>query len=325
MGATEGCAAPVIAFAPAMTSHLQENKMSHLPLNAITALPALPRPVSWRHALRVRGVLFAGFLLAGLGMAAVPLAVHANPASASEAKMTVATAVNMAGRQRMLSQRMVKAYLMLGQGIAPNDAQRILQQSVDLFESQLVTLKTFQPNPKVQAALAHLDAEWRKIKPVIGAPPSEEGALLLYPASEALQAVAHTVTLAYAQGSAEVADRLVNLAGRQRMLSQRAAKFYLYGAWNLNSKPADMEMHFSRAHFTAVLIQLEGSPHATAPVKALIERIRREWEPYRQVLLESKEPAKMRSNGPRVAELSEQLLASTEELVTLILAPTQKP
>ena len=84
-----------------------------------------------------------------------------------------------------------------------------------------------------------------------------------------------------------------------------------------------MELHLSRAHFTAVLIQIERSPLASAKTKAGVAQIRREWEPYQQVLFASREPVKMRRDAPRVAELSERVLAVTEELVAQLVAQAQ--
>lgn len=234
--------------------------------------------------------------------------------------MDVATAVNLAGRQRMLSQRMTKAYLMLGQDILPKDAQRILQQSIEQFESQLATLKTFQPNQLVQKAVMKLDAEWNQTKPLITATPNKENAAALYDANELLQKAAHTLTLTYEDVSMAPLDHLVNLAGRERMLTQRTAKFFLYRAWNLYTEAADMEMTLSRAHFTAVMIQIENSPYATPQIHELAAQIRRDWEPYQQALLVSRDPAIMRANAQPVAELSEQLLTKTEKLVELIVA-----
>jgi len=262
-------------------------------------------------------------LLAGLVFAVTPWAVHAESQIVSAAKINVTTAVNLSGRQRMLSQRMVKAYLMLGQGITTDEAQSIRQKSIDLFESQLATLKTFQPNPAVRSALAKLDSEWIKFKPLIIGAPSKAGATTLYDANEVLQSAAHNVTLAYEDVSLASLDHLVNLAGRQRMLSQRVAKFFLYRTWELYVEPADMEMHLSRAHFTAVLIQIDSSPLATAKIREVVAKLQREWEPYRAALLVSRDPAKMRSNTKLVAELSEQVLASTEELVALVMEQAQ--
>jgi hypothetical protein len=68
-----------------------------------------------------------------------------------------------------------------------------------------------------------------------------------------------------------------------------------------------------------VLSQIESSPLASAQVTARAAQLRREWEPYDQALFASKQPAEMRKNAVRVAELSERVLAGTEELVTLIL------
>lgn len=279
------------------------------------------RTISFRNPIKkfIDRSLFCSWLfLVGLVFAVLPSTVNADSRLVSTTEMDVATAVNLSGRQRMLSQRMVKAYLMLGQGIATDDARTILQKSMDQFESQLATLKTFQSNPKVQSALAKLDFEWTKFKPLIIAMPSKAGAIALYDANEALQSAAHNVTLAYEDVTLAPLDHLVNLAGRERMLTQRVAKFFLYRTWDLYLEAADMEMHLSRAHFTAVLIQIKSSPLATTQIKELVAKIQREWEPYKEALLVSREPAKMRSNSKRVAELSEQMLASTEELVTLI-------
>lgn len=293
---------------------------------SINTEQALSQTVSFGDLVKVREfnrLLFCSWvILAGL-FAVTPSIVHADSQLATK-EMDVATAVNLSGRQRMLSQRMVKAYLMLGQGIATDDARTILQKSINQFESELAALKTFQPNPKVQSALASLDSEWIKFKALIIATPSKAGAAVLYDANEALQNAAHSVVLAYENVSLTPLDHLVNLAGRQRMLSQRTAKFYLYRTWDLYLEPADMEMHLSVAHFTAVLNQIESSPLATTQIKEAVAKIRREWVQYKQALLVSRDPAKMRVNAKRVAELSEQVLANTEELVTLIVEQAQQ-
>lgn len=235
--------------------------------------------------------------------------------------MDIAAAVNLAGHQRMLSQRMAKAYLLLGQGIAADDARSILQSSISQFESQLATLKTFQPTPLVKDALARLDAEWTKCKAVLAATPNKAGAVDLYDASESLLKAAHQATLAYESAGDAPLVHLVNLAGRQRMLSQRMAKFYLYGAWDLYRDPADMELHLTRAHFTAILNQIEASPLASAQTQASLALLRREWEPYEQILFASRDPAEMRSNAARMAESSERVLAATEALVAELAKP----
>ena len=61
------------------------------------------------------------------------------PAAMTEG-LTDAEAVNQAGRQRMLSQRITKAYLMIGADIKPALAQRQLDSSIALFEEQHLAL-----------------------------------------------------------------------------------------------------------------------------------------------------------------------------------------
>jgi hypothetical protein len=238
--------------------------------------------------------------------------------------MDTASAVNLAGRQRMLSQRIVKAYLMLGQGIAADDARTILQGSIKQFESQLARLKTYQPTPAVRSALVELEGAWKKYKPLLAAAPNKADAVELYDVSEALQGAAHTVTVAYEGVTGAPIDHLIGIAGRERMLSQRMAKFYFYRTWDLYDDPAYVEMHLSGAHFTTVLIQIERSPLASAETKAAVARVRREWEPYQQALFASRELAKVRKDASRVAELSERLLAVTEELVAQLVAQAQR-
>lgn len=220
----------------------------------------------------------------------------------------------------MLSQRMVKAYLMLGQGIAPDDARTLLQESITQFESQFAVLKTFQPTPKTRQALSALEGPWTTCKALLTAPPSRTGAAELYDASEALQQAAHRAVLAYVDVNAAAIDHLVGLAGRQRMLSQRMAKFYFYRSWGLHDAPADMELHLSRAHFTAVLIQIERSPLVSAQARTRLAQLRREWEPYQRALFASRDPVTMRRDAVRVGQSSERVLAAAEELVAQLMA-----
>lgn len=267
---------------------------------------------------------FCTWLLAGLMFAALPSAAQGEALPPGQAaRMDIPSAVNLAGRQRMLSQRMAKAYLMLGQGIAADEARAMLQESISQFESQLATLKGYQPTALVRKAMAGVEREWLKCRALLTAAPSKAGAIELYDANEALQQAAHSLTLAYEIVAISPHSYLVDIGGRQRMLSQRMAKFYFYRTWDLYDAPADMELHLSRAHFTAVLIRIENSLLATAAIRSSVAKIRREWKTYEQALFADRAPAGMRKNALRVAESSERVLAAVEELVALLVAQAQ--
>ncbi|MEZ5707247.1 MAG: type IV pili methyl-accepting chemotaxis transducer N-terminal domain-containing protein [Burkholderiaceae bacterium] len=82
-------------------------------------------------------------------------------------------AINKAGRQRMLSQRMSKAWFALLQGTHTANAKTVLDRSMALFDRQLAELTAFAPTPEVREAYQGLDASWREYKLLlVGAPPN---------------------------------------------------------------------------------------------------------------------------------------------------------
>ena len=73
-------------------------------------------------------------------------------------------AINKAGRQRMLSQRVAKAYMALALQAQPAQAEKILSQSMSLFDRQLVDLKAFAPSPAIRDTYVKLEGAWSDYK-----------------------------------------------------------------------------------------------------------------------------------------------------------------
>jgi nitrate/nitrite-specific signal transduction histidine kinase len=231
--------------------------------------------------------------------------------------MTVAAAINQAGRQRMLSQRQAVAWLMLGLGVSPDRGQVILKESLTRFDTQLAELKMYAPTSDVRKTLSGLEREWTDYRALLNTTPSVASADRLYERNNAVQAAAHRLTLAYEKLSGAPDDRLVNVAGRQRMLSQRLAMVYLFQAWGVNAAAARMEMNFARAEFASGMHQLSTTTHRSPDIKAAVEQLDREWLAYRDALAVARDAAGQRRAAAGIVTLSEQVLATTERLVAL--------
>jgi nitrate/nitrite-specific signal transduction histidine kinase len=180
-------------------------------------------------------------------------------------------AINKAGRQRMLSQRVAKSYMALGQKVH-GDADKILGASMALFDRQLVELKAFAPTPEIKATYATLESAWSECKTaLVGAAPAKAGAEQVLALSGKVLQLANQGTVQFEAHSGKPVGRLVNIAGRQRMLSQRMAAFYLSASWGVQAAAAQAELAKARDEFLKAHEVLKTAPEATAAIKAELQ------------------------------------------------------
>jgi hypothetical protein len=258
--------------------------------------------------------------LLGTGTLAALAQAHAAPRERereAKASLSLGAAINKAGRQRMLTQRMAKAYLMIGQGVLPERAGKLLAESAALFEAQLAELRELVPDHEVHAALVALGEQWRVYVEALATPSDRGSAEKIYKLSDALLAVAHRLTLAYEKQAATPAGHLVSVAGRQRMLSQRMAKFYLFRAWAINPQPAQQELEIARKEFVAGLAELNAAPQNTARIKAELELVNQQWLFFDTALAASYDGTEIKRGLQDVATTSERILEAMENVVGL--------
>lgn len=245
-----------------------------------------------------------------LALACILLAVQ-HPALAQSDPAELARAINQAGRQRMLSQRIVKLYCQLGMNVAPGNSRSELAESIALFERQLGDLEASARTPETKATLAHLRRMWPPARAIAEDTIGKDGALRLHAASETLLETAQRLTEQLEDGAAR--GSLVNLSGRQRMVSQRLAKLYMLRAWGVELPGLDAEMASAQTEFAAALGRLMRAPGNSAEIDRELYAIAVQWEWFRSALsLDG-----VASYSLVVADASESILRSLERIVGL--------
>ncbi|MDO9226880.1 MAG: type IV pili methyl-accepting chemotaxis transducer N-terminal domain-containing protein [Pseudomonadota bacterium] len=243
--------------------------------------------------------------MAGLGIATLLPTSVARAAVISD----IGDAINKAGRQRMLSQRMAKAYCQVGLGILTDRSRKILDTSRQRFNDQLAELKAYAPTSDIKESYAELDTLWRKYQGLLSGKPNLDNARQIATINEDVLRVAHLATTQLELHAASNVGRLINVAGRQRMLSQRMAKFYMFRQWGISSSSMDKEAQLARREFVSALDALGKAQENDTPIKNELELARMQWLFLDEALKQQDVGGKdMMTYATNVATTSERLL-----------------
>ena len=187
-----------------------------------------------------------------------------------------------------------------------------LGASMALFDRQLVELKAFAPTPDIKATYNQLETVWSDYKTaLVGQAPTRDSAPALIDLDSKVLGLANKGTLQLEQVSGKPVGKLVNIAGRQRMLSQRVAKFYLAQTWKASVPNAQAELDKARAEFVAALDVLANAPEATVQIKQEIELARNQWVFYETALAQ-------RGGDASVSERSANVFLSSENILSVM-------
>lgn len=207
----------------------------------------------------------------------IALSVVVSLSTLAEAQIThLNDAIDKAGRQRMLSQRMMKDYSMQGIKINFGNPKEELAKSSKLFSETLEDLIVFTKDIKdANNALLDVKKKWKTLKPALLATPDKEKALELFKKVDQLLASAHKATNLISATSKESVGEIINISGRQRMLSQRLGSLYMLKVWDIGMD--NIELQKAMEQFSSAQKKLQAYPKNSEDVKKGLEAVKKDF------------------------------------------------
>ena len=219
-------------------------------------------------------------------------------------------AINLAGQQRMLSQRIVKSWCQIGLNVQPALSKRQLDEAIRRFEDNLKALDPVAAGPQARTALAGLRAAWSPLRTTALGVIRQADAELIDARAEDVLMAAERLTRALQDQSSAPVSRWVNLAGRQRMLSQRLVKTYMLRQWGVDNARLRDEMESVQNEFSGALAAMQQRADNSAAARGEIENLALQWEWLRAALAtEGAESFRLilAEGGDAVLELADQV------------------
>ena len=209
----------------------------------------------------------------------------------------VAEAINRAGQQRMLSQRLVKLYALACSRTEAAAVAVLMRESVARVEDNLSALESSLSGATYGDLIAAARAGWQALRPLLQAEPRAAELAKLDTLAEAVLAQADALVLALESSGLAARVGVINTAGRQRMLSQRMAKQALLGA-------DEGALADTAAAFDEGLANLRLAPLSTPDIRDMLDRGEAAWQ-------------RLRAAAPRTGQAAGrvQLAAASEELL----------
>ncbi len=213
-----------------------------------------------------------------VNLAIVAIAVVLSPQFTLAQKQSNALElINIAGKQRMLSQRIAKDYLYKGGEIAVNKASRQLSRTLKESLQSHSKLKESVTDPKIINLLGFVEMNKQDIVIKTKEEFNLDNAQYVLDLSESMLEGNEYVMSSLKKASGIDASKLIDMSARQSMLSQRIAKYYIAYQLGIKDKNTIHQMNKAVKLFADSHKALMANQTNTPDINKKLKKIDRLW------------------------------------------------
>jgi len=186
--------------------------------------------------------------------------------------------INIAGKQRMLSQRIAKDYIYQGKKIATSKASKQLKASLGEFSKAHKYLLSSINDPEIVNLLAFVEMSNEDFKSIVNQPFNLDNAQLALDLSESMLEGSQYVVDSLTSVLNHKESDIVAKAGKQRMLAQRIAKYYISYQAGIKDKNSVYQMEEAVKTFSLNLNDLMKNSTNTPKINQKLSEVNKLWK-----------------------------------------------
>lgn len=182
-----------------------------------------------------------------------------------------ADAVNIAGKQRMYTMRMLKDYLMIGENLHYKDPKGDLEKTMAAFDESGKALEAYIKDPALKKEMNAINEQWEKVRKMFSEPPKKDQAAVYAKSAIDLREKLNTYVQHLAEHYGGSASQVVNHSGRLRAVSQALASVYQLKSWGLPD--ADKKLEIPMKRFRASLDYITNAKETQESMRPLLAKL----------------------------------------------------
>jgi hypothetical protein len=186
--------------------------------------------------------------------------------------------IRVVNQQRVLSQRITKAYLYVGNKIAIDEANRQLRDALREFTATYKMINGLTSSPKIKKVMNFIAKSSGDFKSISKKPLSKESVKSILNLSELVLGKSENITLLFKKSLKNDAFEMITKSGQQQMLAQRIAKYYIAYQSNMKDSKIQKKMKESIQLFTKNHQKLMKNSANTKIIKRKLNEIDRLWK-----------------------------------------------
>jgi hypothetical protein len=228
----------------------------------------------------VKSITIGTLLLGGASFAqqADANTTPATPAKAQAANTGISEGqlVNLAGRQRMLSQRMAKDYFYAGKKINKSNALRQLKKSLADFRKTQELLSKSIKDDEIKNLIAFVNMSLDEFVSISKESYNVDNGTIILDLSESMLEGSDYIVQALTKGKSS--NEIIDIAGKQRMLSQRIGKYYIAYQAGIKDDNTITQMKETVKEFDTILGKLLANKSNTPEIQLELAKVNKMWK-----------------------------------------------